>query len=112
MTGESMVSGGANPSDRPLRLDPMRQVFGGAVLVIAGIAALIEAFRHPPELESRCRTGGKACPFEDFMNVHTGLSQTAYDLLRIGAWALVIVGGLLVIMGLIQYWAAQARRRT
>jgi hypothetical protein len=38
-----------------------------------------------------------------------GLSQNAYDLLRIGAWALVIVG-VLVIMGLIWYWGAQVRR--
>ena len=37
----------------------------------------------------------------------SGLSQTAYDLLRVGAWALVIVGGLLVIVGLIR--VAQAR---
>jgi hypothetical protein len=34
----------------------------------------------------------------------------AYDLLRIGAWALVIVGGLLVIMGLIRYWRTAARQ--
>jgi hypothetical protein len=82
----------------------MRQVFAGAVLVVAGIAAFIEAHSHPPELESRCRKGGTACPLEDFVNVHIGLSQTAYDLLRIGAWALVIVGGLLVVTGLIRYW--------
>jgi len=31
------------------------------------------------------------------------LSQTPHDLLRIGAWALVIFGGLLVIVGLIAY---------
>jgi len=82
----------------------MRQIFGGAVLVVAGIAAFIEAHSHPPELEGRCRTGGRACPVEDFSNVHIGLSQTAYDLLRIGAWALMIVGGLLVLTGLIRYW--------
>jgi hypothetical protein len=82
----------------------MRQIFGGAVLVIAGVAAFIEAHSHPPELESRCRTGGKACLLEDFMNVHTGLSQTAYDLLRIGAWALVILGAVTLIVGLIRYW--------
>ena len=83
----------------------MRQIFGGAVLIIAGIAAFIEAHSHPPELESRCRTGGKACLLEDFVNVQIGLSQTAYDLLRIGAWALMILGGLLVLTGLIRYWA-------
>ena len=83
----------------------MRQIFGGAVLIIAGIAAFIEAHSHPPELESRCSTGGKACLLEDFVNVQIGLSQTAYDLLRIGAWALMILGGLLVLTGLIRYWA-------
>jgi hypothetical protein len=87
----------------------MRQVFLGAALVIAGIAAFIEAHSHPPELESRCRTGGYACPLEDFTQVHVGLSQTAYDLLRIGAWALMIIGGLLVITGLMRYWGAQRR---
>jgi hypothetical protein len=57
----------------------MRQGFAGAVLLVAGIAAFIEAHSHPAELESRCRKGGTACPLEDFMNVHIGLSQTAYD---------------------------------
>ena len=82
----------------------MRQVFVGAVLTIAGIAAFIEAHSHPPEVESRCRRGGEVCPLEEFIHVHVGLSQTAYDLLRIGAWALMIIGGLLVITGLIRYW--------
>jgi hypothetical protein len=40
----------------------------------------------------------------------SGLSPTAYDLLRVGAWALVIVGGLLVVTGVIRYWASQTRR--
>jgi hypothetical protein len=35
----------------------------------------------------------------------SGLSPTAYDLLHIGAWALVIFGALLIIVGLIGYWA-------
>jgi hypothetical protein len=42
--------------------------------------------------------------------IHRGRSPTAYGLLRIGAWALVIVCALLVVTGLIRYWAAQARR--
>ena len=80
----------------------MRQVFG-VTLVIAGIAAFIAAERHKslvlsPSLGTSF--GGVA--------IHRGLSPTAYDLLRIGAWALVIVGGLLVVMGLIRYWRAQA----
>jgi hypothetical protein len=38
------------------------------------------------------------------------LPQTAYDLLRIAAWALVIIGGLLVVTGLISYWRTQGRQ--
>jgi hypothetical protein len=83
----------------------MWRIYGGAIIVIAGIAAFIEAHSHPPELESRCRTGGKACLLEDFINVHIGLSQTAYDLLRIGAWALMVLGAVTVIVGLIRYRA-------
>jgi hypothetical protein len=84
----------------------MRQVLGGAVLVIAGIAAFIEASSHEPipatALGVRC--AGEACH-----SAH-GLSQTAYDILRIGAWALVIVGALVVIMGLIRFWTTQKDR--
>jgi hypothetical protein len=43
---------------------------------------------------------------------HTGLSHTAYDLLRIGGWALVIVGVLLIILGLMGYWGAQRDARS
>ena len=82
----------------------MRRAFIGAALLIAGIAAFIEAHSHPPELESRCRTGGEACPLDDYIPVQAGLRQAASDLLRIGAWALMIIGGLLVITGLIRYW--------
>jgi hypothetical protein len=90
----------------------MRRVFGGAALVIAGIAAFIEAHAHRPvaafnptpvvtrQLERVEVGSGLARPA-------SGLSQTPYDLLRIGAWALVIVGALLVIVGLIGYWGAQ-----
>ena len=81
----------------------MRQIFSGAVLVIAGIAAFIEAHSHRPGFEGlteirRARLESRgAAPT-------SGLSPTAYDLLHIGAWALVILGGLLVITGLIRYW--------
>jgi hypothetical protein len=83
----------------------MRQVFGGAALVIAGIAAFIEAHAHEPG--SYVGWGpGLTAPY----GLHrVGLSNTAHDLLRIGAWALVIVGALLVVTGLMRYWAAQAR---
>jgi uncharacterized membrane protein HdeD (DUF308 family) len=89
----------------------MWRVFGGAALVIAGIAAFIEAHTHRPvaafnptpvvtrELERVEVGSGLARPA-------SGLSQTAYGLLRIGAWALVIVGALLIVVGLIGYWRA------
>jgi hypothetical protein len=77
----------------------MWRVFIGAALVIAGIAAFIAADRHKPLVLSPSlgtSFGGVA--------IHRGLSPTAYDLLRIGAWALVIIGALLIVMGLIRYW--------
>ena len=89
----------------------MRQVFGGAVLVIAGIAAFIEAHSYRPMY--RCEAVGSgfggSCTTAGH-NLQAGnLGQMPYDLLRIGAWALAVVGGLLVVTGLIRYWA-EARR--
>jgi hypothetical protein len=92
----------------------MFKVFAGAVLVIAGIAAFIEAHANHPipayslpsdpiQREQAEQLGAVAKPA-------SGLDPTAYDLLRIGAWALVIVGGLLVITGLIRYWKTQGGR--
>jgi hypothetical protein len=48
-------------------------------------------------------------PGEEACHQASGLSQTVYDLLRIGGWALVIVGALVVVTGLIRYWRAQPR---
>jgi hypothetical protein len=84
---------------------PMWRIFGGAVLVIAGIAAFIEANSNRPipafttteRLQLANRTVITQFPA-------SGPPQTAYDLIRIGAWELVIVGGLLVITRLIRYW--------
>jgi uncharacterized membrane protein HdeD (DUF308 family) len=72
--------------------------FLGATLAVAGIAGFIEATAHHPDeicrgvLERDCYTA-------------SGLSPTTYDLLRIGSWALVIFGALLIIVGLMRYWA-------
>jgi hypothetical protein len=86
----------------------MWRIFTGAVLVVAGIAAFIEAHSHRPGMGQIFRE----IPNEGFRGqvavpVHTGLSQTPYDLLRIGAWALVIFGALLIVIGFIRYWRAQ-----
>jgi uncharacterized membrane protein HdeD (DUF308 family) len=87
----------------------MRQILAGAVLVIAGIAAFIEASSHRPEVRHGIPrfSRGQVLGYLALTGPSRGLSQTAYDLLRIGAWALVIVGGLLVITGLIRYWSSQ-----
>jgi hypothetical protein len=90
----------------------MSRVLGGAVLIIAGIAAFIEASGRAPDYSCR-RSGEGFCPLETGspkVLVTGHLARTPYDLLRIGAWALVIIGGLLVVTGLIRYFAAQTRR--
>jgi hypothetical protein len=73
----------------------MRQLYGGAVLLSAGIAALIEAHTykpHRPEIEPLSTTP---------------LSRGSYDLLRIAGWVLVIFGVVIILTGLIAYWTAQ-----
>jgi hypothetical protein len=79
----------------------MRQIFGGGVLAVAGIATFIEAAAH-----HKPATTVEYSPFtgHSITIAHaSGLSQTAYDLVRIGAWALLIFGVLLVVTGLIRY---------
>ena len=90
----------------------MWRVFIGVALVIAGIAAFIEAHSHRPEVRYALPrfSRGQVLGYLTLTGPSRGLSQTASDLLRIGAWALVIVGGLLVVMGLIRYWRAQTPR--
>lgn len=84
----------------------MRHAFAGATLVIGGIAAFIETHSHAPEYTC----GTRSCEEDAAQHlVHGHLQQSTYDLLRIGAWALVIFGTLLIIMGLIHYWATQQR---
>jgi hypothetical protein len=87
----------------------MTRVFIGAALVIAGIAAFIEASSHRPEVRHALPrfSRGQVLGYLTLTGPSRGLSQTAYDLLRIGGWALVIVGVLLVVMGLIRYWRAE-----
>jgi hypothetical protein len=86
------------------------KVLGGAVLVIAGVAAFIEADAHKPEVLLGTAQQARRAARAERLGLpvpETGLSHTAYDLLRIGAWAFVIIGGLLVVMGLIRYWRTQ-----
>jgi uncharacterized membrane protein HdeD (DUF308 family) len=88
----------------------VRRTFIGAALVIAGIAAFIEAHGHRPRLARLTlrerRLSEIGVPFHAPM---PGLSQTPYDVLRIGAWALVMLGALTVVLGLIAYRTQSAR---
>jgi hypothetical protein len=94
-------------------LPGMWRVFGGAVVVVAGIAAFIEAHSHHPVAATVLSTEPRIARAEQAAGVApesaSGLSSTAYDLLRIGAWALVIIGALLIIVGLIGYWGRTKR---
>lgn len=78
----------------------MWRVYGGAILIIGGVAAFIDAHRHIPVSARRPEVG--------VITPASGLSHTAYDLLRIGGWALVILGGVTVALGLIRYATATA----
>jgi uncharacterized membrane protein len=96
----------------------MWRIFGGAVLVIAGVAAFIEAHSNKPVPASAGTIPGSALERAEYRQLGvveqahpaSGLSQTAYDLLRIGAWALVIIGALVVVVGLIAYWRKTPER--
>jgi hypothetical protein len=92
----------------------MWRVFIGAALVVAGIAAFIEAHAHKP-VAAQVLPGDaiqkseirRELAEQGVVPKASGLDPTAYDLLRIGAWALVIFGGALMVMGFIRYWRAQ-----
>lgn len=93
------------------------RTYAGAIAVIAGIAAFIEAHSNHPVV---AYTSSPVSPAQQARLEHagipdaqiiestkaSGLAPTAYDLLRIGAWALVILGTLTVVLGLIRYWSA------
>jgi uncharacterized protein YjeT (DUF2065 family) len=98
----------------------MLRVFSGAVLVVAGIAAMIEAHsRYTKAYTTRDFRSEALAPeasagtghYETVRHAASGLSQNAYDALRIGGWALVIVGALLAVTGLIRYSAMQRSAR-
>jgi hypothetical protein len=86
----------------------VRQIFAGAALAIAGVAAFIEAARHHPvaHIGGGLPPGLPPLPGAHPLPLASPLSPTAYDLLHIAAWTLVIVGGLLVVTGLIRYWGS------
>jgi hypothetical protein len=76
----------------------MWRIYGGAALFLAGVSAFIADFRNRPE--SVLRVHGVHA------ELLAGLTPTAYDLIHVAGWALIIAGVLLMIMGLIRYSAA------
>jgi hypothetical protein len=84
----------------------MWRIYGGALAIVAGIAALIVAGSHHPQANDVARSfGGKnVLGILTLKGPGSSWSQTAYDLVRIGGWALVILGTSTVIVGLIRYW--------
>ena len=74
----------------------LTQALLGALLITGGIAARIEAAANRPVV-----TGGPT----DYLMTHTyhlGWSKTAYDLTRIGGWALVVFGVVIVAFALVR----------
>jgi hypothetical protein len=75
----------------------------GALLLIAAVAGFVIVPEHKP-VPATCGQGGPTVGcFSGGSYSSSGLSQTVYDGLRIAAWAVLIVGGLLVTVGLINY---------
>lgn len=77
----------------------MRYALLGALLMVGGIAARIEAARHQPGT-----TGGgtAANPFSGGPSISYGWPATTYDLVRIGGWALLIFGAVIVLFTLVR----------
>jgi hypothetical protein len=90
----------------------MWRVYGGAILIIAGIVALIEARSHHPEPRHAPLhlSGENVLGTLTLTSNRSAWSQTAYDLVRIGGWALLILGLAAVVIVLIRY--AQRPRGT
>ena len=88
-------------------------------MVIAGIATFIEVHGHPyvPATPAEGEGERALTARQELLLGHratgphsaSGISPTAHDLLHIGAWALVILGALTIVLGLIRYWTAAHR---
>jgi hypothetical protein len=78
----------------------MWRIYGGAVAFLAGASAFIVDYRNRPLEAFRGYDHGT------HIALVQGLSNTAYDLIHVGVWALIIAGVLLMIMGLIRYSVA------
>jgi hypothetical protein len=69
-------------------------------MIVGGIAARIEAARHHP-VPGCSDCSGPAQPA-------TGWSATAYDIVRIGGWALLVFGAVIVVFALVREFRRSA----
>lgn len=86
----------------------MWRIYGGAVALLAGIVAFIVDDRHS-RLNVIIEGGGGGGLLGERKHLHGVISGTAYDLIRVGGWALIIGGVVLVCTGLIWYSATLRR---
>jgi hypothetical protein len=79
------------------------RVYVGAVMVIAGIAGFIEAHSHRPQTPPRLPDfkGGEVLGRITLYSRSSAWSRTAYDLVRIGALVLVILGAVTILLGIV-----------
>jgi hypothetical protein len=77
------------------------RIVGAASLIVAGIAGQIIAASHRPTFDQigSCVVGICGGRF-------LGWSRTAYDVVRIGSWALVVFGVVLTVAALLRYRTA------
>lgn len=84
----------------------------GAILLIAAVAGFIIVPEHaatvtyfdPAVPQAACGPPNQGiAQAPGCTTVHSGVSHTAYDLLRVATWAVLIIGVLLAIVGLIHY---------
>jgi hypothetical protein len=75
----------------------MWRIYCGAVAFLAGVSAFIVDYRNRPLDAFRPYDHGTRVALVE------GLSNTAYDVIHVGGWALIIAGFLLMVMGLIRY---------
>lgn len=82
----------------------------GAVLLIAGVAGLIIVPEHKPlDGSGQPSLAETLNPFTEASG-STQWSQTLYDVLRIATWAVLIVGAITLVVGLITYARGSTER--
>lgn len=83
----------------------------GGLMMVAGITGGIVAHEHHPaviggEIQIPGGSASSAGPL-----VHVGWSMTVYDVVRIGGWALLIFGAIIVAFALVREFKAGGRAR-